>query len=226
MYGFFCRVSELLYRLLSLLKPYLNHPYQNVRDRLGSVLTNIFLHDVQVPGGTRSYSPRVEPFVRELLPQLACLLGNGVRDSPVTSLVAALSVPFFDLLPPLPLSQTENDAKIEDEEERACALRLLKTVSQWLAGMWSRTYGCGQEQQLLLLPYLCSYESNDKDKELARECALALCFISQTVMHLPAVEVSLNIIHQIAQSGTWKAKISVLEFLQVMPHCSSMGMSS
>ena len=45
------RVSELLFRLLEILKPNLDHSYQNVRDRLGSVLTNIFLHDIQLPNG-------------------------------------------------------------------------------------------------------------------------------------------------------------------------------
>lgn len=77
------RVSELLYRLLNLLRPYLNHPYQNMRDRLGSVLTNIFLHDIEIPGGTASSSPRVKDFVDEILPQLALLLDAGSRDSPV-----------------------------------------------------------------------------------------------------------------------------------------------
>lgn len=78
------RVSELLYRLLELLRPYLNHPYQNMRDRLGSVLTNIFLHDISLPGGTDSHSPRVKDFVDELLPQLSLLLDSGSRDSPVS----------------------------------------------------------------------------------------------------------------------------------------------
>lgn len=113
-----------------------------------------------------------------------------------------------------------------DEEERSCALRLLKTVSQWLAGMWSRTYGCHHEAQLLFLPYLCSYESNDLDKELARECALALCFIAQTVMHDPAIAVALRTIHQVAQNGTWKAKISALEFLQVIFLPGLFGMNN
>lgn len=77
------RVSELLFRLLKLLRPYLNHPYQNMRDRLGSVLTNIFLHDIELPGGTVSSSPRVQDFVNEILPQLALLLDTKNRDSPV-----------------------------------------------------------------------------------------------------------------------------------------------
>lgn len=85
------RVSELLYRLLNLLRPYLNHPYQNMRDRLGSVLTNIFLHDIDLPGGSVSSSPRVKDFVDEILPQLSLLLDNGNRDSPVIYCLSSLN---------------------------------------------------------------------------------------------------------------------------------------
>jgi len=74
------RVSELLSRLLDVIRPYLNHPYQNMRDRLGSVLTNIFLHDLQIPGGTISSAPRVKDFVDEIIPQLAAL--NLVKENP------------------------------------------------------------------------------------------------------------------------------------------------
>jgi len=185
------RVSELLSRLLDVLRPYLNHPYQNMRDRLGSVLTNIFLHDLQIPGGNKSSAPRVQDFVYEILPQLAPLLDN---ENP---------------------SSDQTMQKVEDEEERNKALRLLKTISQWLAGMWSRTYGCQPDVQLLFLPYLCSHESSDTDKELARECSLALCFMAQTVMHPSAIVIALKTLSQIAENGTWKARIASLEFLQV-----------
>ncbi|XP_057375631.1 proteasome activator complex subunit 4-like [Daphnia carinata] len=186
------RVSELLFRLLKLLRPYLNHPYQNMRDRLGSVLTNIFLHDIDLPGGTASSSPRVKDFVDEILPQLSLLLDNGNRDSPI------------------------DWNTIKGDEERNKSLRLLKTVSQWLSGMWTRSYGCQPEAQLLLLPYLFAAESSDTDKELARECSLALCFISATVMRPSTIEVALKIIKQVAHQGSWKARIASLEFLQVL----------
>ena len=122
----------------------------------------------------------------------------------------------------LKISQVERDAAKElDEEERNRSLRLLKTVSQWLAGMWSRTYGCQPDVQLLFLPYLCSHESSDTDKELARECSLALCFIAQTVLRPSAIDIALKTVHQVAQNGTWKARIASLEFLQVRIASSS-----
>ena len=91
----------------------------------------------------------------------------------------------------------------------------MKTVSQWLSGMWTRSYGCQPDAQLLLLPYLFAAESSDTDKELARECSLALCFISAAVMRPPTIEVALRIINEVAHHGSWKARIASLEFLQV-----------
>ena len=60
-----------------------------------------------------------------------------------------------------------------------------------------------------------SHESSDTDKELAKDCSLALCFIAQTVLRPSAIGVALKTVHQVAQSGTWKARIACLEFLQV-----------
>lgn len=104
---------------------------------------------------------------------------------------------------------------IKDDEERNKSLRLLKTVSQWLSGMWTRSYGCAPDAQLQLLPYLFAAESSDTDKELARECSLALCFISATVMRSSTIEVALKTVCEVAHQGSWKARIASLEFLQV-----------
>ena len=38
------------------------------------MLTNIFLHDIQLPNGANSLSPRVHVFVGEILPKLEMIL--------------------------------------------------------------------------------------------------------------------------------------------------------
>jgi len=65
----------LLQRLLEFLKPFLNHPYHNVRSRLGAVLTNIFALDLEFEGkgNASKLSPNEEDFVEKILPELACL---------------------------------------------------------------------------------------------------------------------------------------------------------
>jgi len=74
------RVGELLQRLLSFLKPFLSHPYHNVRSRLGAVLTNIFALDIEFEGkGNASLtSPSEGEFLEEIMPSLACLTEDSL----------------------------------------------------------------------------------------------------------------------------------------------------
>ena len=94
-------------------------------------------------------------------------------------------------------------------------MSLLKTVCQWLCGMWTRSYGCDLPAQLKLLPYLFGSESNDSDKELSQECTFALSLICTTVMEQEALLVAIQAVSDIAQEGGWRAKVAALEFLQV-----------
>lgn len=65
-------MGELLHRLLAFLRPYLTHPFQNVRERLGSVLTNVFLCDLDFDGKRTSNqrNPRIADLIEEILPGL------------------------------------------------------------------------------------------------------------------------------------------------------------
>merc|ERR1719391_197505 len=65
------RVGHLLLQLDQFLSPFLTHPYHNVRERLGSVLANLFSNDFEFdtgPGGLTS--PRVHLFIDRVLPHL------------------------------------------------------------------------------------------------------------------------------------------------------------
>lgn len=55
------------------LRPYLNHPFQNVRERLGSILINIFEVDLQFIGGTEPECPRIKEFIAEILKKVTIL---------------------------------------------------------------------------------------------------------------------------------------------------------
>jgi proteasome activator subunit 4 len=58
----------------------LNHSFQNVRERLGSILTNIFEADLQFAGAAPPECPRIKDFIDESMPQMEVLL----RESPPT----------------------------------------------------------------------------------------------------------------------------------------------
>jgi len=64
------RVPELLHRLLKYLEPKLTQVYKNVRERIGSVLTYIFMIDVSLPNTAPTASPRVPEFTARILEKL------------------------------------------------------------------------------------------------------------------------------------------------------------
>ncbi|XP_055375207.1 proteasome activator complex subunit 4-like [Condylostylus longicornis] len=67
------RMSSYSHRLLECLKPYLKHPFQNVRNRLGSLLINIFESDIQFPNGNPPICPLVKDMIDSILKDLKLL---------------------------------------------------------------------------------------------------------------------------------------------------------
>merc|ERR1719334_1579986 len=67
------RVPELLYRHLEQILPHIHHPYKNMRDRIGSVLTSIYMYDWTFPGGSPCRSPLKHTFIDKVLPTLEVL---------------------------------------------------------------------------------------------------------------------------------------------------------
>ena len=67
------RIGALLHRLDAFLRPFLTHPYQNVRERLGSVVANIYALDLPFPGAAPA-SPTLAPLIAEVLPRLALMV--------------------------------------------------------------------------------------------------------------------------------------------------------
>lgn len=68
------RIGSLLHRLDVFLRPFLTHPYQNVRERLGSVVANIYALDISFSGGSAGgSSPSLAPLVADVFPQLAMM---------------------------------------------------------------------------------------------------------------------------------------------------------
>lgn len=58
------RMGSVAFRLLDYLCPFLNHPFQNVRERIGSTLINIFENDLNFPGSEPpTFSPRVSDLI-------------------------------------------------------------------------------------------------------------------------------------------------------------------
>lgn len=116
------RISELSHRLFTYLQKYLIHPFQNVRDRVSSVLVNIFETDMLFPGGNPTNSPRIEDFVKDVVVRLEVLYDADIKDIDCkhTNNVNAVEKT-VDLLKKIDLN----------DSERNTAIRLFKTGKQF-----------------------------------------------------------------------------------------------
>ncbi|XP_028989298.1 proteasome activator complex subunit 4B-like isoform X2 [Betta splendens] len=189
------RVSELLHRLLAYLEPKLTQVYKNVRERIGSVLTYIFMIDVALPHTQPTSSPHVAEFVTRVLERLR----------PLTS------------EPEIHNHVHEEDA--QETDERTQAVKLLKTVLKWLMASAGRTFTTPVQQQLQLLPLLFKIapveidESYDEMKQDARTC---LSLMSQGLLYPEHIPPVLAALEEMAGSRWWHARFSVLTYLQIM----------
>lgn len=217
------RVAELFNLWFNRLRPYLSHPFQNVRDRMGSVLNNIFDGDLTFPGGNTPRSPLISEFVDFVVPQLAMLsnifaeaednnsnkilddkrsLMNHVKSKITPMLLEEGQV--FSMLPNSPLEKVEDGA-----------IRLLKTVCKWVSACVARSQFGISPDFYRLLPVICLMESYDQDEELARSCTGVLLALGQTI-HVPQnVSAALIAIKKVSENSSWQARAASMEYLQV-----------
>ncbi|KAM7381432.1 hypothetical protein PAMA_012322 [Pampus argenteus] len=107
------RVSELLHRLLAYLEPKLTQVYKNVRERIGSVLTYIFMIDVALPHTRPTSSPHVAEFVTRVLERLKPLTSEPEIHNHV------------------------HEENTQETDERTQAVKLLKTGQNVDASMYT-----------------------------------------------------------------------------------------
>ncbi|XP_037134484.1 proteasome activator complex subunit 4B-like isoform X1 [Syngnathus acus] len=189
------RVAELLHRLLTYLEPKLTQVYKNVRERIGSVLTYIFMMDVALPHTQPTSSPHVADFVARVLERLKPLTSEAEIRNHVPE---------------------ENAPETADECTQA--VKLLKTVLKWLLASAGRTFTTPVQQHLQLLPLLFKIapveidESYDEMKQDARTC---LSLMSQGLLYPQHIPLVLAALEEMAGSRSWHARYSVLTYLQI-----------
>lgn len=71
--------KKIKYSFADYLKPYLNHSFQNVRERLGSILINIFEADLKFVDGPEPECPRINDIISDVVQKLQPLLGDDPK---------------------------------------------------------------------------------------------------------------------------------------------------
>ncbi|XP_055613465.1 proteasome activator complex subunit 4B-like isoform X2 [Uranotaenia lowii] len=199
------RMSSVAKRLLEYLRPYLNHSFQNVRERLGSTLINIFEADLRFAGyQSIALSPKVSDMIAYVRPKLQILLDEEYS-STASDKSESGSVS----------EEGSTSAKKEDSEYEI-AVRLFKTVIQWLTCAINRCSNGNEIEYFDLLPIACRLEHSEQDQELAEICTTLLALVSQALTLIPCMEAALNKIDEISQMSSWSARRAVIDVLQVL----------
>ncbi|XP_065785365.1 proteasome activator complex subunit 4 isoform X1 [Muntiacus reevesi] len=191
------RVPELLHRLLKYLEPKLTQVYKNVRERIGSVLTYIFMIDVSLPNTAPTASPRVPEFTARILEKLK---------------------PLMDVDEEIQNHVMEENG-IGEEDERTQGIKLLKTILKWLMASAGRSFSTAVAEQLQLLPLffkIAPVENDNSYDELKRDAKLCLSLMSQGLLYPHQVPLVLQVLNQTARSSSWHARYTVLTYLQTM----------
>ncbi|KAB0397626.1 hypothetical protein E2I00_012676 [Balaenoptera physalus] len=191
------RVPELLHRLLKYLEPKLTQVYKNVRERIGSVLTYIFMIDVSLPNTAPTASPRVPEFTARILDKLK---------------------PLMDVDEEIQNHVMEENG-IGEEDERTQGIKLLKTILKWLMASAGRSFSTAVTEQLQLLPLffkIAPVENDNSYDELKRDAKLCLSLMSQGLLYPHQVPLVLRVLKQTARSSSWHARYTVLTYLQTM----------
>lgn len=191
------RVPELLHRLLTYLEPKLTQVYKNVRERIGSVLTYIFMIDVALPNTMPTKSPHITDFTERIMARLKPLL-EGEEEIQ---------------------NHVVEENGVGEQDERTQAIKLLKTVLKWLMASAGRSFTTPVLQQLQLLPLLfkiAPVENDDSYDELKRDAKTCLSLMSQGLLYPEQIPLVLQVLNEIAGISSWHARFSVLTYLQIM----------
>ncbi|XP_050071762.1 proteasome activator complex subunit 4A-like [Anopheles maculipalpis] len=201
------RMASVAHRLLDYLKPHLDHPFQNLRERLGNTLINIFEADLRFEGyESRTVSPQRSEMFAYVMPKLAILLQK-------------------DPAPPKPKTEKSEEsmeveggdggASSEEDSEYLKAVRLFKTVAHWVTYTIHRYSNGNEKEYFELLPIACRLERSEHDQELSEICTLLLAFISQALTLPNCMDVALAKIDEVSKMSFWSARRAVIDVLQV-----------
>ena len=89
------------------------------------------------------------------------------------------------------------------------------SVCKCITGCLVRDFRGIRAEYYKLLPMLCNHDTNENEPHLARDCLFTLGYMAQSILPMGVIPACLEAITQVSKSGSWKARASVLELLQV-----------
>ncbi|XP_052767290.1 proteasome activator complex subunit 4A-like [Mya arenaria] len=220
------RVGDLHSRLLSYLTPHLAHIYKIVRDRIGCLLSDVFILDYKMFPTSQTRGDSRREFIDSIMPTLNKLQdlvieearlknGNGGsgENSPVRESASSGSLETG-------VEQMDIEVDGEESEERKDLTRLCKTVMKCAASCINRTFFSAPREIVQLLPIMCTLESEAKDEELKMDCQVALACLAQALIQPDVIPHILHTVKQVTGLQSWHARSAVLSYVQVAVFCN------
>lgn len=200
-------MGSVAHRLLEYLRPFLNHPFQNVRERIGSTLINIFENDLNFPGSEQTnFSPRIVELIESRAQEFELLRTQENINHGKTWNSSSLT--FIDFLSFFTV--------IETETPFASAIRSFKTIAQWITGILNRCSNGNEVIYLELLAVGARLERCEHDTELAETCSAVLSMIAQALTLPRCMDSCLTKIDEISYSSSWSARLAIIDIMQVL----------
>ncbi|KYQ53699.1 Proteasome activator complex subunit 4 [Trachymyrmex zeteki] len=208
------RVMELLQRLLVRLENrLLTNPFQNLRERLGSVLVTIFNADLRFPHNTTDIViPRMQTLIDKIVPKLEQLKkdddivkpSNLDKDESLLEKVANVSVDE---------SKETSRSRVEEQE---MPIRLLKTVCKWITISLAPSQYTMSPEFYQIFPIICQLENSEADEELNISCLRTLATLAQAFTLPEDMSIVLTAVKKVSEHSSWSTRFTSLEFLQVL----------
>lgn len=202
------RVLELLQRLLKRIEDrLLANPFENMRERLSSILVTVFTNLKTSNISNNKSVSQIQDFINKIVPKLQPLIDENAtkfnKEIQQKNLSSQISIVELNDL-----------KKIEiNEEERERAIRLLKTICKWIVNMNCAWYGLPPELYQIF-PIIYQMENCEIDEELRKSCTSALTVYAQAFTLPCNMSIALEAIEKMSKHISWWTRSACLEFIQ------------
>lgn len=105
---------------------------------------------------------------------------------------------------------------IQTDTPFASAVRLFKTIAQWITGILNRCSNGNETIYFELLAVGARLERCEHDTELAETCSAVLSMIAQALTLPRCMGVCLAKIEEISYSSSWSARLAIIDIMQVI----------
>ncbi|XP_047137768.2 proteasome activator complex subunit 4A isoform X1 [Hydra vulgaris] len=201
------RMADVYHDLLEYLKPHFSHYFKNVRDRIGSVLSHLFMYDLKYGGYTKTKSPHIDQFIDFVLPELVHLKLEILNESSVSNKDHVV-------IDNSKTNHSNHEIPIRSEESKSRD-RVAKTVLGFLFNTAFMMQPMNKEI-FKLIPVLMVLEAREDDQEMVQLCKKAFSTLATKQLDNDVIEVAIPLLKEVCSLKSWNARKAGLNYFKIM----------